>query len=59
MKHYDEMKPLYLETDASEIRLGATLLQTRGGTTCTEDIASDNTILRPTTFACRSLPNTE
>ena len=35
MKFYDEMKPLYLETDASVIGLGATLLQTRDGMTCT------------------------
>ena len=33
MKFYDETKPLYLETEASEIGLGATLLQTRDGIT--------------------------
>ena len=43
MKFYDETKPLYLETDASGIGLGTTLLQTRNGTTCPKDIAPDNT----------------
>ena len=32
MKLYDETKPLYLETDASRIGLGATVLQTRDAT---------------------------
>ena len=39
MKFYDETKPLYLESDALWIGLGATLLQTRDGTTCPKDIA--------------------
>ena len=55
MKFYDEIKPLYLEMDAPGIGLGATLLQTRDGTTCSEDIPPDNTILRPITFASKSL----
>ena len=59
MKFYDETKPLYLQTDASGIRLGATLLQTRDNTTCPEDIAPDNTILRPITFARKSLTSGE
>ena len=33
MKFYDENKPLYLETDAYDIGLCATLLQTRDGST--------------------------
>ena len=33
MKFYNETKPLYLETDASRIELGTTLLQTRDGMT--------------------------
>ena len=47
MKSYNETKPLYLETDASGIVLGTALLQTRGGTTYSKDIAPGNTILRP------------
>ena len=45
--------------DASGIGLGASLLQTRGGTTCPEDIAPDNTILRPITVASKSLTSAE
>ena len=29
MKFYDETKPMYVETDASGVTLGAALLQTR------------------------------
>ena len=59
MKFYYETKPLYLETDASRIGLGAALLQTRDGTTCLKDIAPDNTILRPIAFASKSLTSAE
>ena len=45
MKFYDKSRPLYLETDASGVGLGATLLQMRDGATCQKDIASGNTIL--------------
>ena len=54
MKFYNETKPLYLETDASGIGLGTTLLQTRDDTTCLKDIGLDNTILRPITFASKA-----
>ena len=54
-----KQKPLYLETDASRIGLGATLLQTRDGTTCPKDIAPDNTIVRPVMFASKSLTSAE
>ena len=59
MKFYDETKPLYLKTDASGVGLGTALLQTRDGTTCPKDIVPDNTILRPITFASKSLTNAE
>ena len=59
MKFYDETKPLYLETDASRIGLGAGLLQTRDDTACPEDIAPDNTILRPIAFASKCLTSAE
>ena len=59
MKFYDKTKPLYLETDASGIELGAALLQTRDGTTCPKDIAPDTTILRPIAFASKTLTSAE
>ena len=34
MKFYHETKPLYIETDASGVDLGAALLQTRSNTSC-------------------------
>ena len=58
-KFYDETKPLYLEMDASGIGLGTTLLQTRDGRTCPEDIAPGNTILRPVAFASKTLTSAE
>ena len=59
MKFYDKTKPLYLETDASGIGLGAALLQTRDHTTCPKDSTPDNTILRPLAFASKSLTSGE
>ena len=59
MKFRHETKPLCLKTDASGIGLGATLLQTRDCTTCPKDIDPDNTILRPITFASKSLTSAE
>ena len=59
MKFYDETKPLYPDNRLSGIGLGATLLQTRDGKTCPEDIAPDNTILRPITFTSKSLTSAE
>ena len=59
MKSYKETKPLYLQTDASWIGLGATLLQTRDGATCPRDKVPDNTILKPVTFASKTLISTK
>ena len=55
IKFYDDSKPLYLETDASGVGLGVSLLQTWGGPTCQKDTAPDNTILCPIAFASKSL----
>ena len=59
MKFYDDTKPLYLETDASWVGLGAALLQTQNGTTCQKDTVPDNTILHPIAFANKSLTGAE
>ena len=39
MKFYDETKPLYIQTNTSQIKLGAAPLQTRYRATCPRDIA--------------------
>ena len=59
MNFYNEFRPLYLETDASRIDLGAELLQTRDGTNCSQDKTPDNSLLRPVTFTSKSLSSTE
>ena len=59
MKFYDDTKPLYLETDASSIGLGAALLQLRDNTGCQKDTAPDNTIICPIAFASKSLTGAE
>ena len=59
MKLYDKTKPLYLETDASGIGLGVTLLQMRDGATCPKDITPNKTILRPIVFVSKSLTSAE
>ena len=56
---YDETQSLYLETDASRVRLGAALLQTRSGTSCLRYKVSENSILRPLAFASKSLSSAE
>ena len=59
MKFYIDTKPLYLETDASGVGLGAALLQLRNNTTCQTHIAPNNTILHPIAFASKSLMGME
>ena len=59
MKFYDDPKPLYLETDASGIGLGAALLQHRYNMGCQRDTAPDNINLHPITFASKSLTGAE
>ena len=59
MKFYDETQPLYLEIDVSVVGLGAALLQTRNGTSCSRDEVPDSSILRPIVFVSKSLSSTE
>ena len=59
MKFYDNTKPLYLETDASIVGLGAAQLQMHEGTACQKDTAPDNTSLHPIAFVSKSLKSTE
>ena len=59
MKFYDETQPLYLETDAYGLRLGAGLLQTRSGSCCPRVKTPDNSILRSISFVSKSLLNAE
>ena len=59
MKFYADTKPLYLETDAYTIGLGAALLQMHEGTACQKDIEPDNTTLHPIEFASKSLTGAE
>ena len=47
MKFYDDTKLLYLETDASRVSLGASLLQLCDNTACQKGMAPDNTNLHP------------
>ena len=55
MEFYDKTKPLYIETDASGVELGAALLKTRSNTSCPRDELPDNSIFRPITFSSKSL----
>ena len=59
MKFYDETKPQYIETDASEVGLGAVLPQKRSNTIYHRDEVPDNNILRPMAFSRRSLIGAE
>ena len=59
MKFYEETRSLYLETDASGIGPGATLLQINNGATYSRNIAPDNTVLRTIMFASKSQTSME
>ena len=59
MKFSNDNEPLYLETDAPRIGLGAALLQLRDDTSCQTHITPDNTILHPNAFASKSLMGAE
>ena len=59
MKFYDDSKPLYSETDASRLGLGAALLQLHDNTVCQKGIAPDNITLHPIAFASKSLTSVE
>ena len=59
MKFYNETKPLYIGTDVSGVGLGAALLQTGDNMSYQRDEAPDNSILRSSTFARKSLTGGE
>ena len=59
MKLYNDAKPVYFETDASRVSLGAALLQLCNNTVCQKGIAPDNIALHPIAFARKSLTSVE
>ena len=59
MKFYDNSKPLYLETDASGIGLGAALLQLHDNMVCQKGVAPQNIALHLIVFASKSLIGVE
>ena len=59
MRFYDDTRLLYLETYASGIGLRAALLQLRDNMACQKGTAPDNTILKPITFASKTLMGAE
>ena len=59
MKFYNDAKPLYLETDASGVSLGAALLQLHDNTVCQKGIVPDNIALCLIAFASKSLISAE
>ena len=59
MKFYDDSKPLYLETDASGVGLGAAQLQLCDNTVCQKGVLPDNITLCTIAFASKSLTGAE
>ena len=59
MKFYYETQPLYIETDASGVGLGAALLEPSSNTNCHRGEAQDNSILRVNAFLSKSLTRAE
>ena len=59
IRFYNMFEPLYPETDAYGIGLGAGLLQVTIGINCMWEEVPDNTALCPTAFASKSLSSAE
>ena len=59
MMFYDVSRPLYLETEASGVNLGAVLLHVRKGMNCGHYRVSDNATLCPITYTSNTLLSTE
>ena len=55
MKFYDTSRYLYMETDASDVSLGAGLLQLKDSINYEYDSVPDNATLHPTVFISKSL----
>ena len=59
MKFYNDTKPLYLETDASGVGLGAALLQLCDNIKCQKDRVPDNVVIHLIAFASKILTGAE
>ena len=59
MAFYNEKEQLYLETDPSDIGLGASLLQARGRMQFPRNEAPNNSAQQPIVFASKSLMSAE
>ena len=57
--HVHQRKPLHLETDASGVGLGASILQVRDNQNGRYDEVPENEMLQPIAFASKSLSSTE
>ena len=56
---YDESRPIYLETDVSNVSLQATLLQVRHSMNCGHYEVPDSATLHPNAFTSKHLLATE